>query len=123
MKITHLRPTLWTEDLPGTIAFYTELLGFTVGEFNEDWGWASLWISDEVGVMLARPNEHTTYDKIGFTGSFYFNVESVDEVWAKLKDKAEVCYGIEEFEWGMREFAVYDNNGYMLQFGEDIVGE
>ena len=24
---------------------------------------------------------------------------------------------MEEFHYGMREFAIYDNNGYMLQFG------
>ena len=26
---------------------------------------------------------------------------------------------IETFEWGMREFAIYDNNGYVLQFGQE----
>jgi hypothetical protein len=29
----------------------------------------------------------------------------------------EAYYTIENFEYGMREFAIYDNNGYMLQFG------
>ena len=28
---------------------------------------------------------------------------------AKLKDKARVCDGIEDFYYGRREFAVYDN--------------
>jgi len=36
----------------------------------------------------------------------------------KLKGKARVCSGIEKFESGMREFAVYDNNGYLPQFGQ-----
>ena len=119
MKITELRPMLWTEDLRGTIDFYVDVLGFTCVEFNEDWGWASLSI-DDVAIMLAKPNEHTKYDKIGFTGSFYFNTDDVDAMWAKLKDKAAICYGIENFEYGMREFAVYDNNGYLLQFGQEI---
>lgn len=70
--------------------------------------------------MLALPNEHTLYDKIGFTGSFYFNTNEVDVLWEQLKDKVRVCYGIENFEYGMREFAVYDNNGYLLQFGQEI---
>jgi len=38
----------------------------------------------------------------------------------KLKDKAEVACGIENIEYGMREFAVLDNNGYMLQLGQEI---
>jgi len=70
--------------------------------------------------MLSKPNEYMPYDKIGFTGSFYFNTDDVDSLWEKLKDKARVCYGIEDFFYGMREFAVYDNNGYLLQFGQEI---
>ena len=119
MKITNLRPMIWTEDLKGSVDFYVDKLGFVCKELNEDWGWASLFI-DDVWIMLARPNEHTPYEKIGFTGSFYFNTDDVDRLWEQLKDKAEVCYGIENFHYGMREFAVYDNNGYLLQFGQEI---
>jgi hypothetical protein len=27
---------------------------------------------------------------------------------------------MEDFAYGMREFAIYDNNGYMLQFGAPV---
>jgi len=117
MKLTGLRPMLWTEDLTGSVKFYTEVLGFDAVEVREDWGWASL-NKDDVWIMLSRPNEHMPYDKIGFTGSFYFNTDSVDALWDELKDKVRVCYGIEDFFYGMREFAIYDNNGYLLQFGQ-----
>ena len=119
MKISGLRPMLWTEDLKGSIDFYTKILGFNADEVSEEWGWATLSI-DGVAIMLAKPNEHTPYDKIGFTGSFYFTVDGIDELWKKLRDKAPICYGIENFYYGMREFAVYDNNGYLLQFGQEI---
>jgi len=95
---------LWTEDLDGTVKFYVETLGFTANEVNKDWGWASLSLDD----------------KIGFTGTFYFHTDDVDAAWEKLKDNAKVCYELENFEYGMREFAIYDNNGYMLQFGQEI---
>ena len=119
MKITELRPMLSTEDFDATIDFYTNILGFTCDERNDDWGWATLSI-DEIAIMIARPNEHVPYDKIGFTGTFYFTVDDVDAMWEKVKDKAKVCYGIEDFEYGMREFAIFDNNGYTLQFGQAI---
>jgi uncharacterized glyoxalase superfamily protein PhnB len=112
---------LWTEDLQATIDFYVDVLGFTCGERNDDWGWATLWV-DDVSLMIAKPNAHTPYDKIGFTGTFYFTTDDVEAMWLKVKDKAKVCYDIETFEWGMREFAVYDNNGYMLQFGQELNG-
>ena len=54
------------------------------------------------------------------TGWFYFIVESVDLLWKDLKDKCHIEYTIENFQWEMREFAIRDNNGYILQFGEDI---
>ena len=120
MRLLMLRPMMWTEDLKGSVDFYVEKLGFTCDELNEDWGWASLDL-DDVSIMLARPNEHTSYDKIGFTGSFYFTTDDVDALWGRLKDKVEVCYGIEDFHYGMREFAVCDNNGYLLQFGQETV--
>lgn len=119
MRLTFLRPLMWTEDLDATIAFYVDILGFICNERNDDWGWASL-SCDDVWIMLALPNKHAPYDKIGFTGSFYFTTDDVENLWTKLKDRAKVCYGIEAFPWGMREFAIYDNNGYMLQFGQEI---
>ena len=114
-----MRPMLWTEDLQGTIDFYTRSLGFTCGERNDNWGWASLYI-DGIALMVARPNEHMPYEKIGFTGSFYFTTDDVNAMWEKLRDTEMICYDIEDFEYGMREFAVYDNNGYLLQFGQEI---
>lgn len=119
MKLTALRPMLWTNDLRGTIDFYCNLLGFQLGEKNDAWGWAAL-IKDDVEIMLAKPNAHTPFDGPVFTGSFYFNTDNVDQLWESVKDKANVCYEPEDFEWEMREFAIYDNNGYLLQFGQDL---
>lgn len=119
MRLNALRPIIWTDKLDETIDFYTTVLGFNLGEINADWGWASLF-KDEVGIMLAKPNAHTDFEKPIFTGSFYFNTDNVDELWKHLNNKTKVCYEIENFEWGMREFAIYDNNGYLLQFGQNI---
>lgn len=71
-------------------------------------------------IMLSKPNAHEKSRKISFTGSFYFNVNNLVRLWEGLKDKVQVCYEIETFEWGMKEFAIYDNNGYLLQFGQPV---
>ena len=42
------------------------------------------------------------------------------ELWEQLQATATICYPLEDFAYGMREFAIYDNNGYILQFGEVI---
>ncbi len=119
MKFNELTPLLWTDKLGETIDFYTGILGFTCAEKNDEWGWASL-NKDDVSIMLAKPNAHMPFEKPGFTGSFYFRVEQVDEIWEKLKDIASIVYPVENFPWDMREFAIFDNNGYMLQFGEPL---
>lgn len=119
MKYTALRPVIWTDRLDETIEFYSSVLEFSIDERNEEWGWASLH-KDVVEIMLAKPNGHTPFDKPTFTGSFYFNTDDVNSLFEKLKSKATFCYEIETFEWGMREFAIYDNNGYILQFGQDV---
>lgn len=119
MKYNALRPILWTEQVEETIQFYTTFLGFELAEQNEDWGWACL-VKDGVEIMIAEPNEQTPFDQPLFTGSFYITTDHVDEIWEKLKDKVKVCYDIENFDWQMREFAIYDNNGYLIQFGQEI---
>ena len=68
--------------------------------------------------MFASPNQHMGYTAPALTGSLYFKTTDVDGLWQRLKDKTRVCYPIESFEYGMREFAIFDNNGYLLQFGQ-----
>jgi len=119
MKIENLTPMLRTKDLQGSVDFYTRILGFECRALSEEWGWASL-SRDGVEIMLALPNAHKPFDRPVFTGSLYFRCDDVDAVWKQVKDQAKVCYPIEGFEHGMREFAIYDNNGYLLQFGQEI---
>jgi uncharacterized glyoxalase superfamily protein PhnB len=54
------------------------------------------------------------------TGSLYFKTDDVNALWLRLKDKCKVEYPPEDFEYGMREFAIRDNSGYLLQFGQEI---
>jgi uncharacterized glyoxalase superfamily protein PhnB len=111
-----LRPLLRTKDLEATLDFYTQRLGFNCDALSESDGWASL-SRDSVTLMIARPNDHVPFAAAAFTGSLYFNVDDAAALWAELKDRVEICYPLEDFHYGMREFAIYDNNGYVLQFG------
>ena len=119
IKYNSLRPILWTQNIDETLSFYIQTLGFTLMTRNDEWEWATI-NKDDVQIMLSKPNDHEKFNGIGFTGSFYFNIDNVDGLWEELKDQAEICYEIETFEWGMREFAIYDNNGYILQFGQPV---
>jgi uncharacterized glyoxalase superfamily protein PhnB len=96
-----------------------QTLGFTCPSCDYKSGWAFVAF-DLVELMICTPNDHRPFDKPVFTGSFYFNTDNVEDVWNKVKDLAVVCYPPENFEYGMKEFAVYDNNGYLLQFGQEM---
>ncbi len=72
--------------------------------------------------MLSGLNDHEGDVAPAFTGSLYIEVADVDALWDTVPDHARIWYTSETFDYGMREFAVYDNNGYLLQFGTPSVG-
>jgi len=117
VKFTSLTPMFWTKEIEATVTFYTDVLGFECSLLEE--GWAVL-LKDEIEIMLAYPNEHVEFNGPMFTGSFYINTTNVNELWEAYKDACNICYPIEDFEYGMREFTIYDNNDYILQFGQPI---
>jgi len=121
MKATalNLSPMLETKDLAATIEFYKDMLGFTCDTLSEEWGWAHL-TKDNISIMFTKPNEERNIPEPIMSGSLYITVDDVDSVWDNLKYVCSICYPIENFEYGMREFAVFDNNGYLLQFGQVI---
>ena len=117
MKLKNVRPVLAVNNIDDTVRFYRDVLGFECA--NRMDGWAAL-CKDSVEVMISLPNAHEPFEKPTLTGSIYFNTSDVDALWEQIKDKARVVYPIENFFYGMREFAIRDNNGYILQFGQEI---
>jgi uncharacterized glyoxalase superfamily protein PhnB len=119
MRLTGLRPMFYTTELQATVTFYTRILGFTCESLDYSTGWASLK-RDAFGIMLSIPNSHLQFERPVFTGSIYIETDDVESLWNTIKEKVNVCYGLETFDYGMREFAIYDNNGYLLQFGQPV---
>lgn len=119
MILRSVTPTLWVEDLPATIHFYTHYLGFLLDSDLENMEWAHLH-RDGVAIMFSKPTAHMVYDGPRLSGSLYINTDNADEWWEKLKDKVPVLYPIKTFPYGMREFAFYDCNGYVIQFGHPV---
>jgi len=117
MKLENVRPMLAVTNIDETIRFYRDVLGFACA--NQMDGWAAL-SRDNVELMVSLPNAHEPFEKPTLTGSIYFNTTDVDALWEQIKDKVSVVYPIENFFYGMREFAIRDNNGYILQFGQEI---
>jgi uncharacterized glyoxalase superfamily protein PhnB len=55
-----------------------------------------------------------------FTGTLYFNVDRVNGLFERIKDRVEIVWPLEEQEYGTREFGIRDPDGYLLAFAEEI---
>ena len=119
MRFNKIIPILYTKNLNKSIDFYLKILGFEfiITSCNNDWVILRL---DDIELMLSNPNDHIPFHKSIFTGSFYIQTVHVDLIWDKLRDHPNISYPLETFDYGMKEFAILDNNGYLLQFGEEI---
>ena len=117
MRMTSLAPILTTEDMDRSVRFYVDVLGFTCGMKTP--GYSNLY-RDAVRIMLAAPNAHGDWKGPNFTGQLHIDLEAADEVdalWAAVKDRAEVIYAVDDFDYGAHEFGIRDDNGYSLAFG------
>jgi uncharacterized glyoxalase superfamily protein PhnB len=115
MHLKEVIPLLWVSNLETTVQFYTATLGFELSGLVPG-AWALVRAGD-AAVMFALPGRDMHFEKAVFTGSLYFYPEDLEAVWLALKDKVMVDYPIADFNYGMREFGIRDNNGYLLQFG------
>lgn len=119
MQLQKIIPMLWVDDVRKTIDYYVSVLGFDEANYSAEPEWGVVE-KHFVSIMFSKPNDHVSYKGPQFTGSFYFRTDDADAWWGYLKDRATVVYPIEDFPYGMREFAIKDCNGYILQFGQDI---
>jgi len=117
MKLRDIAPILTSEKIDETIEFYTKVLGFECDAHDNEYGWASV-SRDNVTIMFGVPNAHIPFDKPQFTGSLYMYTDDVDSEWENINKNVSVCYPLETFDYGMREFGFYDNNGYLLKYGQ-----
>jgi len=117
MTLLAVAPMLTVVAIEPALEFYRDTLGFQCVSSAEGWACMSL---NGVEVMFALPNQHLPFTAPMMTGSLYFKTDDVDAMWIRLKDRCQVEYPLEDFEYGMREFAIRDNSGYLLQFGQQI---
>ena len=117
MSLLGLTPMLTVTSIKDAVDFYSTILGFQAVSSAEGWACLSL---DGVEVMFALPNQHLAFTRPEMTGSLYFKTDDVTALWLRFKDRCRVEYPLEDFAYGMREFAIRDNSGYLLQFGQEL---
>jgi uncharacterized glyoxalase superfamily protein PhnB len=118
--MTGLIPMLQVRNLQETIDFYSNHLGFELGDTWPPGGpacWCSMRLSR---VRLMFYTDEHAQSLPTMTGVLYFYPEDVAECWGRLKSRAKVEWPLQDMPYGMREFAIRDCNGYILSFGQSI---
>ena len=109
-------PVLAFLDIFKTVAFYKEKLGFNKQGFVDD-NYAVI-ARDNVELHFWKCDDRIHPENT----SCYIYVEDVDSLYEELKAKDVIHPNglLEDKPWGTREFAVLDDDGNMLKFGQDL---
>lgn len=113
-------PCLLTSDMRRTLDFYIGVLGFTQTGYYpiESQPSRTEVRRDGVAIIFYSESDHGLGEKPALSGLLYVFPESVDELADEFRGKVPFLWGPEETEFGVREFAIRDPNGYVLAFAE-----
>jgi uncharacterized glyoxalase superfamily protein PhnB len=125
---------LAVNDIASTIMYYQENFDFelqmlvdesktnfdTVIKKELKYVWAMIH-KENVSIMLQsieslKEDVGVFFDNIGASLTLYIEVENVDELYLKIKDKVIIYKEIQDTWYGQREFYIKDINGYILGF-------
>jgi uncharacterized glyoxalase superfamily protein PhnB len=113
-----IMPVLKVTDLSRSIAWYVDVLGFSAqGRSTDDGGGEHCFVQAGETEILLSTGSHLGGSP-SFTGTLYFRVEGVDELFERIQSRAEIVWPLERQEYGTREFGIRDPDGYVLAFAE-----
>ncbi len=122
-RMNDLIPMLLSDDVPRSIRFYTEVLGFRVVNEMKDVGksgWASLR-NGKTSLMLSSPTyvpETPTINGRHNQAIYYFYPENVVALRESIVAKGQPVSDLRVTFYGMKEFEMADPDGHVLWFGE-----
>jgi catechol 2,3-dioxygenase-like lactoylglutathione lyase family enzyme len=113
-------PCLHVSDMRRTLDFYIDVLGFTqTGYYPIESDPIRTEVRrDGVAIILFSEALHGSDQRPAFSGALYMFPESIEQLAQELRGKVPFAWGPEETEFGIREFAIRDPNGYILVFAE-----
>jgi catechol 2,3-dioxygenase-like lactoylglutathione lyase family enzyme len=120
MQITGAITQLRTTDLPGSIAFYTRTLGLTLAFQYQDF-YAGIRAGTQM-IHLKRvdvPDPSIAFVTSGEHFHLYLETPNAQQAADALKSAGiRFVKELHDTPWGTREFAITDDQGHTLYFGE-----
>jgi uncharacterized glyoxalase superfamily protein PhnB len=138
MKVSKLTSNLAVADIRQTVRFYCENLGFELVAavpVTQDGADQQLADGKEyVFVLLKKDNAELMFQRsdsfsedvsiagempVGASVSFYMQGNDIEAFHAELKTKDIRISELKQTWYGIKEFYIKDNNGYILGFAEE----
>lgn len=128
MNFHKIIPNLIVADMEKSLVFYRDVLGFTIAETVPDkppfvftWmkrGDAELFLNQHTPPQPGQPDPFAGR-QIGGTLSLYLPLQGIDELLKNVEARGvKIAIPIHKEFYGMREFAVYDPDAYLIIFAE-----
>jgi len=137
MGFNKLTPNFEVSDLRESVHFYQSVLGFTLTaavpethdgvdpELIEGKNYVfAMMKNGDVELMFQRSDsfkhdvEIATNEIIGASVSFYIEIAGIQEFYNEIKGKVPAITAMKTTWYGVNEFYMKDNSGYILGFGE-----
>lgn len=120
MRLAQITPFVPCSSLEAQIAFYQGVMGFSVGFQADNYAFLR---RDAVAVRLVKVDAGTDLQNPQRQGSFYIDVEGLDDLYASMKpDLASLPeHRVRppfNQDYGQREFHVLDEDCTLIFFGE-----
>lgn len=118
MTFRRIIPEIYANNLQETVEYYTNILQFQCVTENSDF--YAILKKENVEIMISFPNSHLPFEKTQFTGSLMIEVDDIDSYWKSINQFCDIIYPIQDFEYGLREFAFYDINKIIIRIIKNI---
>lgn len=127
ITIKKMSPLLQVFDMPTTLKFYRDVLGFDViqtsGEEGDEVWWAMVRLGEAVlmfNTAYEADKRPDVPDPVRVTGHgdtvLYFDSPNIDATYAYLRDHGVASKPPEETHYGAKQLYVKDPDGYSLCF-------
>jgi catechol 2,3-dioxygenase-like lactoylglutathione lyase family enzyme len=120
--IRQIAPQFFTTDIPATLAYYKDKLGFEcLGTWDDPPVYAIVARDHAIHFRCAAPPAANPDKYAEELLDAYLRVEDADALYAEYAAKGvEFARGLGNMPWKVREFVVKDCDGRLLAFGANL---
>jgi uncharacterized glyoxalase superfamily protein PhnB len=117
IKLTRLIPMLPVKSMPVSVEFYQKVLGFSVEERNDEWGWAMLCLGD---CRLMVDQSLNAFPEAPRQSIIYLYPEDIDKYHSQVRQGGLEIPDLRVTFYGNKEFRIVDPDGNWLWIGQPI---